>query len=66
MATAMDKTHLLASKILQGVGGEGNISKLENCMTRVRVEVFDDARLDLASLKTVSYTHLTLPTICSV
>ncbi|TCQ90442.1 PTS system IIB component (Glc family) /PTS system IIC component (Glc family) [Rahnella sp. JUb53] len=53
MATAMDKTHLLASKILQGVGGEGNISKLENCMTRVRVEVFDDACLDLTSLKTL-------------
>ncbi|MBU9824562.1 PTS transporter subunit EIIC [Rahnella perminowiae] len=49
----MDKTHLLAAKILQGVGGEGNISKLENCMTRVRVEVYDDNRLDLVSLKTL-------------
>lgn len=53
MATAMNKTHLLASKILQGVGGEANISKLENCMTRVRVEVHDDGLLDLASLKTL-------------
>ncbi len=53
MAMAMDKTHLLAAKILQGVGGEGNISKLENCMTRVRVEVYDDNRLDLVSLKTL-------------
>ena len=53
MAMAMDKTHLLASKILQGVGGEKNISKLENCMTRVRVEVHDDEQLDLTSLKTL-------------
>lgn len=50
---ATDKTRELASKILQGVGGEGNISKLENCMTRVRVEVHDEERLDLASLKTL-------------
>ena len=53
MATEMNKTHLLASRILQGVGGEANISKLENCMTRVRVEVLDEQLLDLTSLKTL-------------
>ena len=47
----MDKTAALASAILNGVGGKGNIQRLENCMTRVRVELFDDAKLDLAATK---------------
>ncbi|CVC19845.1 PTS transporter subunit EIIC [Serratia marcescens] len=50
----MDKTTALATQILAGVGGEGNILKLENCMTRVRVEVSDEQRLDLAALKQLS------------
>ena len=47
----MDKTTALAIQILAGIGGEGNILRLENCMTRVRVEVNDEQRLDLALLK---------------
>lgn len=47
----MDKTSTLASEILRGIGGQQNISRLENCMTRVRVEVHDDALLDIAGLK---------------
>ena len=49
----MDKTTALATQILAGVGGEGNILKLENCMTRVRVEVSDEQRLDLAEHKSL-------------
>ncbi|VTP66026.1 PTS system EIIBC component SA0186 [Serratia rubidaea] len=47
----MDKTAALARQILAGVGGEGNILKLENCMTRVRVEVSDEQRLELPQLQ---------------
>ncbi|AVJ18881.1 PTS sugar transporter subunit IIC [Serratia sp. MYb239] len=47
----MDKTAALARQILAGVGGEGNILKLENCMTRVRVEVSDERRLELPLLQ---------------
>ena len=43
----MDKTAVLASDILLGVGGEKNILRLENCMTRVRVEVKDDGQIDI-------------------
>ncbi len=43
----MDKTAVLASDILLGVGGEQNILRLENCMTRVRVEVQDDDQIDI-------------------
>jgi len=53
MATAIDKTQLLATQILQRVGGEHNISKLENCMTRVRVEVHDEQKLNLAGIQTL-------------
>ncbi|MGB7802536.1 PTS transporter subunit EIIC [Buttiauxella sp.] len=47
----MDKTATLASEILLGIGGQGNIARLENCMTRVRVEVNDVSLLDIARLK---------------
>ncbi|CAI2459576.1 PTS transporter subunit EIIC [Serratia plymuthica] len=47
----MDKTTALATQILAGIGGEENILRLENCMTRVRVEVRDELRLDLPALK---------------
>ncbi|MCO4136439.1 PTS transporter subunit EIIC [Citrobacter portucalensis] len=47
----MDKTALLASDILLGVGGENNILRLENCMTRVRVEVQDDGQIDIPRLR---------------
>lgn len=47
----MDKTAALASEILLGIGGQANIARLENCMTRVRVEVNDDGLLNIAGLK---------------
>lgn len=47
----MDKAMTLADHLLQGIGGEDNITRLENCMTRVRIEVNDDARLDLTQLR---------------
>ena len=50
----MDKTAALASDILQGIGGEQNIQRLENCMTRVRVEVHNDDQLDVPLLKQLS------------
>ena len=50
----MDKTAALASDILRGIGGEENIQRLENCMTRVRVEVHNDDQLDVPGLKKLS------------
>ena len=50
----MDKTAALASGILRGIGGEQNIQRLENCMTRVRVEVHNDDQLDVPRLKQLS------------
>ncbi len=47
----MEKARRLAGELLQGIGGADNITRLENCMTRVRVEVNDDERLALARLR---------------
>ena len=47
----MEKTATLASAILAGIGGQGNIQRLENCMTRVRIELHDDEKLDVAGVK---------------
>ncbi|WP_158780510.1 PTS transporter subunit EIIC [Pantoea sp. BAV 3049] len=41
----------LAAELLQGVGGGQNISRLENCITRVRVEVHDESQLALDRLR---------------
>ncbi|QCT22422.1 PTS sugar transporter subunit IIC [Jejubacter calystegiae] len=46
----MDRQQL-AQAILLGVGGQGNIVRLENCMTRVRLTVRDEAQLALDKLK---------------
>ena len=47
----MDKAAALAGEILRGIGGQGNIQRLENCMTRVRIEVRDEAQMDLPGLR---------------
>jgi len=47
----MDKSLTLAGEILQGIGGQGNILRLENCMTRVRFEVQDEGLLNISGLK---------------
>lgn len=46
----MDRQQL-AKAIVNGAGGHANILRLENCMTRVRMELHDDAVLDIAALK---------------
>ncbi|CAH0207174.1 PTS system EIIBC component SA0186 [Erwinia aphidicola] len=47
----MEKSIRLAQVLLQGIGGAANIIKLENCMTRVRVEVSDEGLLQLNDLR---------------
>lgn len=41
----------LAEALLTGIGGAGNIQRLENCMTRVRVEVNDESLLDIEKMR---------------
>ena len=41
----------LAKAIIKNVGGADNATKVENCMTRVRINVKDDSKIDEAALK---------------
>lgn len=38
-------------KILEGLGGAANVTQLESCITRLRVEVADSELVDEAKLK---------------
>lgn len=40
-----------AAAILKALGGHGNLVELEPCITRLRVEVKDEALVDVAALK---------------
>jgi len=40
-----------AQQILDGLGGHANVSAVEPCITRLRVEVVDAALVDEAALK---------------
>jgi PTS system sucrose-specific IIC component len=47
--TARDES--LAREVLAALGGAGNVSAVENCITRLRVDVADPARVDGAALE---------------
>lgn len=49
----MQHSESVAAALLAGLGGADNVLRLENCMTRVRVEVLDDRRVDVAALQRV-------------
>ena len=40
-----------AAVILEGLGGKENISSLDNCITRLRVEIKDDTKVDEKKIK---------------
>ncbi|MEN3258562.1 PTS transporter subunit EIIC [Sodalis endosymbiont of Spalangia cameroni] len=50
----MHQSDSVAAALLSGLGGSDNVLKLENCMTRVRVEVVDDRRVDIDAIKRVA------------
>jgi PTS system N-acetylglucosamine-specific IIB component len=41
----------VAEQVLQGLGGADNIKSMEPCITRLRVELNDNSKLDEAILK---------------
>lgn len=42
---------LLAEKLLKELGGSGNIADFTNCMTRLRVKVYDDSLVNKEAIK---------------
>ena len=53
-----------ATKLLQTINWTGNIRELRNVVERL--VILGDAKVTKRNVEAVSYTHLTLPTICSV
>lgn len=49
----MKKEQRMANDILQHIGGKENVRKLAHCMTRLRLDLKDDSKADIASLKKV-------------
>lgn len=52
----------LAEKIVAGLGGKENIDTVTNCMTRLRVEIKDQAKLNEAQLKGTGASGFVKPT----
>ncbi len=46
----MDRTDTMAGAVVAGLGGAGNIERIEHCVTRLRVTVRNDAFVDAAAL----------------
>lgn len=47
----MKKEQVIAEGILEHVGGKENIRQLAHCMTRVRLQLKDSDKVNIASLK---------------
>ena len=43
--------HELAKAIIELLGGKSNITKVENCMTRLRIEISDDSLAKMSEIK---------------
>lgn len=50
-ADVSDRDHAVASRIIEGLGGFDNIKVVNNCLTRLRVDVKDMSLVDEAVLK---------------
>lgn len=51
---SIDKTAVMAAKIYEGLGGDNNVTSVDNCTTRLRVEVKDMEQVDEAKIKTTN------------
>lgn len=49
-----DKTAIMAAKIYEGLGGDENVTAVDNCTTRLRVEVKDMEQVDEAKIKSTN------------
>lgn len=56
----MPDAQQLAQQILGAVGGSANIADVENCMTRLRVEVVSDSSVALEELKSTDGVMATI------
>ena len=48
---ANDDFTAMAAVILEGLGGSANVKSIDNCITRLRLEINDDNKIDEAKIK---------------
>ena len=48
---ANDDFTAMAAVILEGLGGSANVKTIDNCITRLRLEINDDNKIDEAKIK---------------
>lgn len=51
----------VASIILKGVGGKENITSIDNCVTRLRLEIKDQSRVDEKLIKSAGVSGVMRP-----
>ena len=56
----------VASVILEGLGGKENIASLDNCITRLRMEVKDNTKVDEKKIKSAGISGVIRPSKTSV
>ena len=51
----------IASIILQGVGGKENVTSIDNCVTRLRLEIKDQAKVNENVIKSAGISGIIRP-----
>ncbi len=63
---ANDDFTQVASVILEGLGGKGNVTSLDNCITRLRLEIRDYTQIDEKKIKSAGVAGIMRPSKTSV
>ena len=56
----------VASIILEGLGGKGNVKSLDNCITRLRLEINDYTKVDEKKIKSAGVAGVMRPSKTAV
>ena len=56
----------VAKVILEGLGGKGNVKSLDNCVTRLRLEIKDYTKVDEKKIKSAGVAGVMRPSKTSV
>ena len=56
----------MASIILEGLGGKGNVKSLDNCITRLRLEINDYTQVDEKKIKSAGVAGVMRPSKTAV
>ena len=56
----------VASIILEGLGGKGNVASLDNCITRLRLEIKDYTKVDEKKIKSAGVAGVMRPSKSAV